>query len=150
MRKLITGTNAAGRSCFVEEAGIAPTVPEGLLGPALEVLWSTGQGPPQARPHQSGHATELHLAQGAVRCLVVEHEPATPEARASASDRLHHQDALDLIVMLEGTTRMVLQDDERDLMAGDVVVMNGVDHVTVPGPEGCRMLVVSIGTPRPR
>jgi hypothetical protein len=32
---------------------------------------------------------------------------------------------------------------------GDCVVINGVDHVSVPGPDGCRMLVVSVGTPPP-
>jgi mannose-6-phosphate isomerase-like protein (cupin superfamily) len=149
MRRFVTGINEAGRSCFVAVDEVVPGPVGGAGQPDLAILWATGDAPPPARPVQTGHHTPLQLTSGAVRMFVVEHGPGTPEAQASAHDRLHHQDALDLIVMLDGTTRMVLDDDERDLEAGDVCVMNGVDHVTVPGPEGCRMVVVSVGTPPP-
>ncbi|HEY6530772.1 MAG TPA: hypothetical protein VIY72_00610, partial [Acidimicrobiales bacterium] len=116
--------------------------------PDMALLWATGDGPPPSRPPQTGHQT-ANLPPGAVRWLLVEHPPGTDEARATAADRLHHQDALDMLVILSGSTRMVLQDDQRDLEVGDCVVMNGVDHVSVPGPYGCRMLVVSVGTQPP-
>jgi hypothetical protein len=37
----------------------------------------------------------------------------------------------------------------RQLEPGDFVVMPGVDHAYAAGPEGCRLLVVEIGTPPP-
>jgi mannose-6-phosphate isomerase-like protein (cupin superfamily) len=146
MRRFVTGVNEAGRSCFVEEGDVVAGDLAGPDQPDMALLWATGDGPPPPGPSQSGHRTP-NLAPGAVRWLLVEHPPGTADALATARDRLHHQAALDLLVILRGSTRMVLEDDERDLEVGDCVVMNGVDHVSVPGPDGCRMLVVSVGTP---
>jgi mannose-6-phosphate isomerase-like protein (cupin superfamily) len=148
MRRFVTGVNAAGRSCFVEEGEVVAGDLAGPGQPHMALLWATGDGPPPPGPSQSGHRTP-NLVPGAVRWLLVEHPPGAADALATARERLHHQDALDLLVILSGSTRMVLEDDERDLEVGDCVVMNGVDHVSVPGPDGCRMLVVSVGTPPP-
>jgi hypothetical protein len=48
-----------------------------------------------------------------------------------------------------GCGEMVLQDGAHPVAAGDCVVLPGVDHAMRPGPDGCRILVVSIGTAPP-
>jgi mannose-6-phosphate isomerase-like protein (cupin superfamily) len=148
MRRFVTGVNQAGRSCFVEEGEVVAGDLAGPGQPEMALLWATGDSPPPPGPAQTGHHTP-NLAPGAVRWLLVDHAPGTADSRSAARERLHHQHALDLLVILSGSTRMVLEDDERELEVGDCVVMNGVDHVSVPGPDGCRMLVVSVGTPPP-
>ena len=48
--------------------------------------------------------------------------------------------------MIAGSTRLVLDDDERDLVPGDCVVQPGVEHAFRDGADGCRMLVLVVGT----
>jgi hypothetical protein len=52
-------------------------------------------------------------------------------------------------MLLEGSLELTLDDGRHSLEPGDVVVLNGVDHLWTAGPEGCRLNVVAIGTPPP-
>ena len=144
MRRLVTGTNSDGLSCIVEESEVVPGPIEGADRLLTAGLWATQATPPPARPQQTGHFTDVRLTPGLVRWIVVDHEPHKGPSTAS---RMHHSDTLDLIVVLEGTTRLVLQSDARDLAPGDCIVMTGVDHAFETGPDGCRMLSVAVGTP---
>ena len=62
---------------------------------------------------------------------------------------MHHSDALDLVFVHEGSGELVLQDGPHPVSAGDCVVMPGVDHAMKAGPNGIRLVVVTIGTPPP-
>jgi mannose-6-phosphate isomerase-like protein (cupin superfamily) len=146
MRKLVTGVNRRGRSCITEESDITPAPVAGADGVQTANLWATEQSPPPRRPEQTGHFIDTRLAPGLLRWIVVEHAPHEAHTETTVS-RMHHSDTLDLIVILEGSTKLLLADDERDLGPGDCVVMTGVDHAFETGPEGCRMISVAAGTP---
>jgi hypothetical protein len=48
-----------------------------------------------------------------------------------------------------GNADLILDDGVHRVEAGDMVVMNGVDHAWKAGPDGYRMSAVLIGTPPP-
>ncbi|HEY6533787.1 MAG TPA: hypothetical protein VIY72_15880 [Acidimicrobiales bacterium] len=149
MRKIITGVNAEGQSCIVEVSELTThAIPEvDYLTRAS--LYATGSAPPPPGPAQTGHFIDTRLAPGMVRWSLLDHLPRDQVDAEATSATLHHSAAVDLVFVLDGSTRLILQADEIDLGAGDCVVMAGVDHAQVNGPEGCRMLSVSVGAPWP-
>jgi mannose-6-phosphate isomerase-like protein (cupin superfamily) len=147
VRRFVAGVNAEGRSCIVDEGDVTPGSIEGIVGLRTSSLWSIeGSGPP-APPPQHGDHVDVGLAPGALRWIVVDHEPPKKDEPHGVSRRMHHQDAVELVFVLDGSTRLLLDDDERDLVPGDCVVQPGVNHAFADGADGCRMLVVVVGTP---
>jgi mannose-6-phosphate isomerase-like protein (cupin superfamily) len=149
MRRLITGVDTDGRSCIVEESEVTPGAVPGIAKLTMANLWNLDQCPPPPGPAQTGHFGDVRLPPGHVRWMVVHHEPHDADGGATTASEMHHTNAVDLIVVLEGSTRMVLQADERDLEPGDCVVMAGVDHAFSAGPAGCTVMSVAIGAPNP-
>jgi hypothetical protein len=149
MRKLITGVDADGRSCIVDESDVTPGAVPGIDKLTMANLWNLDQSPPPPGPRQRGHFGDVRLPPGHVRWMVVDHAPFDDRGPDTTASEMHHTNAVDLIVVLEGSTRMILQADERDLGPGDCVVMTGVDHAFRTGPDGCRLLSVAIGAPDP-
>jgi mannose-6-phosphate isomerase-like protein (cupin superfamily) len=146
MRRIVTGVDADGRSCVVEEGEVSPRSFEGIIGVRSGALWTTDEHPLPASPRQAGHANDVQLAPGILRWMVVEHDPPVDGKLPEVCVELHHQDALELVFIMSGSTRLVLDEDERELAAGDCVVLPGNDHAFETGPAGCQMLVVAIGT----
>jgi quercetin dioxygenase-like cupin family protein len=60
---------------------------------------------------------------------------------------MHHTDTVDLDLVLEGSIELILDDGAHPLVAGDGVVVNGIDHGWHAGPEGARMSVTFLGSP---
>jgi quercetin dioxygenase-like cupin family protein len=149
VRRFVTGVNAAGRSCIVDEDDVTFGAVEGLAEVRTANLWATESSPPPAAPAQSGHFVDVRLPPGFVRWTLVEHAPHEETGAATSSSTMHHTNALDLIVVMEGSTRLVLDDDVRELRPGDCVVMTGVDHAMQAGPAGSRVITVAIGLPTP-
>jgi len=149
MRRFVTGVNAAGRSCVVEEGEVELGPVEGVAEVLTASLWATDANPPPQAPPQAGHFVDVRLAPGLVRWVVVEHAPHEESAEATTSSTMHHTNAIDLVLVLEGSTQLVLDDDVRELRPGDCVVMNGIDHAMRAGPGGCRVIAVAIGIPPP-
>jgi hypothetical protein len=147
VRRFVTGVNAAGRSCIVEEDDVIVGAVEGIAGLLTAGLWATDASPPPAAPPQAGHLVDVRLPPGFVRWTVVEHEPHQETGAAMTSGSMHHTDAIDLILVFEGSTQLVLDDDVRELLPGDCVVMTGVDHAMKAGPDGSRVITVAIGLP---
>jgi quercetin dioxygenase-like cupin family protein len=58
---------------------------------------------------------------------------------------LHHQDAAEVVFVLEGSFRLLLDVDETVVEAGDLLVMPGVDHAFITGPAGNRLLCFALG-----
>jgi mannose-6-phosphate isomerase-like protein (cupin superfamily) len=110
-------------------------------------LWATDASPPPPAPPQAGHLVDVLLPPGFVRWTVVEHEPHRENGASTSSSSMHHTDAIDLIIVVEGSTQLVLDDDVRELRPGDCVVMTGVDHAMKAGPDGSRVITVAIGLP---
>jgi hypothetical protein len=147
MRRIVTGVNAAGRSCVVEEGDVTSRSFEGIIGVRSGLLWGTDQSPPPAAPPQAGHANDVRLDPGLLRWMVVDHQPPVDGKRPEICVELHHQDALELVFVVTGTARLVLDEDERDLGPGDCVVLPGNDHAFETGPDGCQMLALAVGLP---
>jgi quercetin dioxygenase-like cupin family protein len=138
MRRLVTGVDAAGRSCVVSET---PLTLEPASGTYLSVVvYTTESVPPPPRPRGHAGFYDLGVAPGVGRWLMVEHKPnvVTP---------MHHTDTVDFDMILAGTVDLELDDGAHPLQAGDCVVITGVDHAWRAGPAGCRLSVTSLGTP---
>lgn len=149
MRLLLLGLDADGRSCIAQETDIVPAPIEGVRGAAVAPLFSTSQSPPPACASGPGKAVPDRLAPGIVQWYLVEHAAPETAAEQSAATELHHRNAIDLIVLMDGTAELLLGDGSHPVMSGDCIVMAGVDHGLRPGPSGCRLLSFAIGTPPP-
>ncbi len=148
MRKLTTGVDADGRSYLVEAVEVTPAAVDGH-GVNVARVYATTESPPPPRSPALGETVQISLEPGLLRWLVVEHPAYDPDAGPTTAGKIHHADALDLVFVHEGAGELLLQDGAHPVEAGDLIVMPGVDHAMRPGPGGCRIVVVSIGTPPP-
>ena len=103
-------------------------------------VFHTDTNPPPARPAGHGEFRDLGVAPGLVRWMIVGFDPG-------AFFDLHHTDTIDLDIVVDGTLELTLEDGAHQLVAGDAVVVTGVDHGWRAGPDGCRLSVTVIGTP---
>jgi len=148
MRKLITGVDAEGRSCVVEDADVA-VVPAAGHGVNIARIYATTENPLPPRPAGTGETIDVRLAPGLLRWNVVDHEPHEIHDGPVTATTMHNKDTLDLVFVQGGTAKLVLHDGVHDVGPGDFVVMPGIDHAWNAGPDGCRLVVVTVGT-RPR
>jgi len=149
MRNLITGLDAEGRSCIAEETEIVPEPVGGYSGLKMAALFRTEESPPPPRPPALAETVDVQLAPGLVRWMIVEHAPHETHQAPSGATTMHHTDTLDFVFVQQGSAEFLLQDGAHEVSAGDHVVTTGVDHAWRAGPDGARLLVVSIGTPKP-
>jgi quercetin dioxygenase-like cupin family protein len=140
MRRLLTGVNEDGRSCVVEETEIAPT--EAVPGIAAAMLFATSQSPPPPRPAGRGDFLDLGVAPGVCRWMMLDWDPHHSWA-------MHHTDTLDFDLVLSGRVDLILEAGEFNLEPGDCAVITGVDHAWRAGPSGCRISIITLGTPPP-
>jgi mannose-6-phosphate isomerase-like protein (cupin superfamily) len=146
MRRLITGVNADGRSCMIENADFT-TVAAAGHGISIARVYATTENPLPPRPAGVGERIDVQLAPGLLRWYVVDHEPHEMHEGSVTSTTMHHKDTLDLVFVQDGTAELVLQDGSYDIGPGDFVVMPGIDHAWNAGPNGCRLVVVTVGSP---
>jgi hypothetical protein len=148
MRKLITGVDTDGRSCLLDVIEVTPVRVEGH-GVDVERIYATTESPPRGGAPAAGRNVDVGLAPGLLRWLVVEHPPESERRGPTTAGTIHHADTLDLVFVHEGGGELMLQDGAHPVGAGDLIVMPGVDHAMKPGPDGCRIVVVSVGTAPP-
>ena len=149
MRNLITGIDAQGRSCIAEETEIVPESVDGYAGLKMAALFRIEQSPPPSRPPALADTVDVQLPPGHIRWMIVEHEPHATHKAETGATTMHHTDTLDFVFVQQGSAEFLLQDGAHEVSAGDHVVTTGVDHAWKAGPDGARLLVVSIGTPKP-
>jgi hypothetical protein len=149
MRNLITGIDAEGRSCIAAETEVVLAPVDGYPGLTTGALYRTEQSPPPTRPPALAETVDVQLPPGFVRWMIVEHAPHTTHQAPTGATTMHHTDTLDFVFVQAGSAEFLLQDGSHDVAAGDHVVTTGVDHAWRAGPDGARLLVVSIGTPMP-
>lgn len=140
MRRLLTGVNDEGRSCVLEEAEISPT--EAVPGIALEMLFATTESPPPARPEGYGDFLSLGVDPGLCRWMIIDWAP-------NHSWAMHHTDTVDFDTVLSGSVELILATGAHKLEPGDCAVITGVDHAWKAGPDGCRVSIITLGTPAP-
>lgn len=155
LRRVVTGTDAEGRSAVVSDSLVC--APAGLwLTPAAPA----SNAAPDALP--DGPLPFLPLAgSGGTLLLVADISPAEPAQSDPAAlrqagltvtpDRLarhphfHATDTLDYCVCLEGEVCCVLDDGEAVLQPGDVLVQRGTQHAWVNRTDRpARMLFVLV------
>ncbi len=88
----------------------------------------------------------MQMAPGLVHWMVVDLEPYSDEDAPTLATELHYNNTIELFCVLEGSMNTGLGDGGAlDLHPGDCVAMPGVDHATRAGPDGARVLSISIG-----
>ena len=136
MKRLVTGIDAAGRSCVLHEAEI--DTPGGAL--VRHTVFETTQSPPPPRPPgTTGVDRNLGVAPGLVHWAITQFPPHLERP-------MHHTDTVDFDLVLAGSIDITLDDGVHRLEPGDCVVVNGVDHAWKAGPEGCTLSVVLLGS----
>ena len=171
IRRVVTGHDAQGRAVVVMDGPATrvlhrPTRP----GVALTDLWATSDTPsarvdgdPVDRP------VVLHPPRGGTVFRLVQFDPEDPEALAGADGAaafaamgaagaivasarhpyMHRTDTVDYAVVLEGSITMLLDDEDVELSAGDVVIQNGTSHAWANrGQAPCLMAFVLIDAGR--
>lgn len=133
MRRIITGVDADGRSCVVEETSLSD--PDNMLSE----VYATDRPIPPARQPAGGQHMDLHVAPGHTRWLVVRWAP-------DLEAQFHHTDSIDYDTVMDGSMTLILDDGEHELGPGDCVVMVGVGHGWRSGSAGCTMSVVVLGS----
>jgi hypothetical protein len=140
MRQIVTGIDADGRSCVVSEHVNEPQP----TGDRVRVVtaYETVTNPGPARPPGRSRFTDLHVAVGCTRLIIVQWPPGVPAS-------MHYTDTIDYDTVLEGSVDIILDDGRHRLEAGDTVIVTGVDHAWESGPSGATLAVVTLGTPSP-
>ena len=136
-RFLVTGVDAAGRSCAARDDQVR-------LGAALEglryaMLFASPSLPTiSTAAGRAADTLDLGVAAGAMDWKVLDYAPGMEFS-------MHHTDTVDFDIVLSGSIELLLDDGEHPLVAGDHVVVTGVDHAWRAGPDGCRMSIISLG-----
>ncbi len=173
IRRVITGHDADGKAVVIADEP-APAVRTNPLRPGhvSTDLWKTGAapvvlkarmddptgGPKQIHPLPGGtvfRISELAPEPEAVRNLDPErarevframgNEGAATFGRGGRHPMMHRTETIDYAVVLEGRVTLVLDDQDVELEAGDVVIQCGTNHAwSNRSDRPCRMLYVLI------
>jgi quercetin dioxygenase-like cupin family protein len=141
VRRLVTGADAADRSCLLEETSLALKAARSGSH-HLARVYETDAAPPSAGQVGHDNFVDVGLGSGILRWLVITFEP-------NAEFPMHHTDTIDCVLVLEGSVELGLDDGWHPLEARDCVVIPAVEHSWKSGPAGCQLSVTAIGT-RPR
>jgi hypothetical protein len=165
VRRIVTGVNAAGRSCILSDRRFPTTAP--APGQAIRVgLWTT-----EAAPASNEGATDpvpdgvilrtppAHRGGSVIRVTDIlpdahgAYAPdelrrrgckTTPE-RSARHPGFHATDTVDYAICLEGEIWAVLDEDETLMRPGDVLIQRGTYHAWSNRSDRiCRMLFILI------
>lgn len=168
IRRVVTGHNAEGRAVVVRD-GQATNVLASPSRPhvALTDLWAT---PAAGTPLDPGadpvdRPLVLHPPEGGTVFRIIQFDPEDPAelartdgATAFASmgagadvvagarhPYMHRTETVDYVVVLSGSITMLLDEEDVELHAGDVVVQNGTNHAwSNRTDEPCRVAFVLV------
>ncbi len=153
-RRIVTGHDAAGKAVVVTDATPPRMVEVGGLGGAkFFEVWNTRETPALI-DRQSGEPDEAGLVlappKGGTRIRVIDFPPESDEIRQLSADDareqfsaiggehastssarhplMHRTETLDYGIVLDGELTLILDDDERTIRAGDIVIQRGTNH----------------------
>jgi mannose-6-phosphate isomerase-like protein (cupin superfamily) len=147
-RRLVTGLNAAGRSCVILDGAPKAHVAGGR-GSALAVVWETFQAP----AINSGEddptlgfidAGVPRVAPGGSRFILFSLAGRASLGADAPPPLMHASDTIDYVVMLEGEAVLILEEGEVVLRRGDVLVDRGVIHAWDNRGEETALLAVVV------
>lgn len=113
-RRVVTGIDAAGRSCFLFD------------GPSETVVWRTDSYPIDNSGTVDMGGVDLTFPSGAGQSgfIVIDFPPA----EGLFGPGMHATNTIDYIVMISGEVVLITETGECSLRAGDVVVDRGIVH----------------------
>jgi mannose-6-phosphate isomerase-like protein (cupin superfamily) len=129
-RRIVTGHDLVGRSVVLSEHW--PDQTHAMSGPAIGAnfheIWREESAVPElsANPPAEPTAAPFQLMPSAghlIRMLEV-----YPLSQGGFRTAMHRTRTIDYVVVLSGELVLILDDGERTLKAGDVVIQRGTDH----------------------
>jgi mannose-6-phosphate isomerase-like protein (cupin superfamily) len=167
VRRVVTGHNAKGRSCFLID-GLAPNVKEmeSMPGVALTDLWETTASPASNEGSADATARPVRLEppKDGTLLRIVEFPPDSvwrgradagrafdsigaghaPD-KASDDPMRHKTNTVDYIIVLKGEIYAIMDEGETLLKAGDILVQRGTNHSwSVRGNEPCIVAAILV------
>jgi quercetin dioxygenase-like cupin family protein len=122
-RRIVTGHDASGKSVVLSDAATPKTLDIGTA--AFHELWITEQMPvpiTATQPEPTDHPVRTPPPANGVTVRFTEMAPG-------AEAPMHRTETLDVGVVLEGETWLILDDGSETVMhAGDVVVQRATNH----------------------
>ena len=170
IRRVVTGHDARGCAVVAMDGPAASVLHRrSRPGVALTDLWAT-DGTPTARADDDpvDRPVVLHPPPGGTVFRIIQFDPEDPAALAHADGvtafeamgaagavvagarhpYMHRTDTVDYAVVLQGSITMLLDDEDVELSAGDVVIQNGTNHAWANrGHAPCLMAFVLIDAP---
>jgi hypothetical protein len=135
---VITGVDASGRSCAVQDGPVTLAGFAGFEGILFSVLYETPSAPSISSGGRAADTFDLGVPPGTLSWKMIDYGPGVAFS-------MHHTDTVDLDLVVSGSVELILDDGAHPLEAGDAAVVTGVDHSWRTGPDGCRLSVMSIG-----
>ena len=122
-RRVVTGHDDQGRSCvIIDDGGGAQS--EGAFARAA-LLWQSDSVPASNQGNADAAATtSLAMPAGGNKLFISRFEPT----KEMAPPGWHGGGTLDYVIILRGRLTMILETEEVDLEAGDIVISRGVLH----------------------
>jgi mannose-6-phosphate isomerase-like protein (cupin superfamily) len=170
-RRIVTGHDDAGNAVVISDAPPTRTVELGGPGGAkFFEVWNTRETPALI-DRRSGEPDEASLVlappKGGTRIRVIDFPPEGDEIRqlteaeareqfgsiggehaSTASARhplMHRTETVDYGIVLEGELTLILDDDERTIGPGDIVVQRGTNHAWANRSDSpCRIAFILI------
>lgn len=172
-RRIVTGHDAAGKAIIISDAPpVLTQLIGGPGGPTFFEVWHTVEMPAliHAQPDESEERSlVLPPPSNGTRMRVIEFPPEGEEIRRlTSSDALekfkamgdakaatsregaphplmHRTETVDYGIVLEGEITLVLDQDERTIQAGDIVIQSGTNHAWANrSGKVCRMAFILI------
>jgi hypothetical protein len=142
-RFLVTGVDESGRSCASRDDQVTLLGGPGSDSILYSMMYATPSLPSiSAAGGRAADTFDLGVSVGAMDWKVIDYT-------AGIEFPMHHTDTVDFDVVLSGSIDLILDDGAHPLVAGDQVVITGVDHAWCVGPAGCRISVISLGVSPP-
>ncbi len=152
IRRLVTGHDASGKSIFLTDGSATSTLAvPAVPGLVVTDLWETTTTPADNRGDKDAADRPVHLepAPTGTICRVVEFPPdkswqgkgdkaATAafeamgaghaKAAHSSNPMMHKTASVDYAIVLKGEIWAVMDDSERRMAAGDILIQRGTNH----------------------
>jgi hypothetical protein len=144
VRRIVTGENLQGRSVFISD-GPTPNVTAPAHSPLVaQVVWATGTGAASGEdPAPEGHVFGFHSNGGSIlrivdfppddeydiaQMTVMLDENHVRDRKAPRHFWFHKTPSLDYAIVLEGEIYAMLDEGERLMKAGDVLIQRATNH----------------------
>jgi quercetin dioxygenase-like cupin family protein len=152
-RRLVTGHDANGKSVFLEDGPPPQFNAASNERVTYYELWNTEGAPTPIHPVEAREPNDRPLQlppprEGTIIRIIDVHAGNAngmvkrADGRSSA---MHRTSTIDYAVVMSGEIYAVLDDEERLMRAGDILIQRGTDHAWENrSDESCRMLFMLI------